>query len=236
MSDGTVSPVIVALDFPDAAMAMALAKRLDPSQCRVKVGLELFSAAGPAVVEALQEHGFDVFLDLKLHDIPNTVAAACRRAAALGVWMVTVHASGGQRMLASARDALADGERPPLLVGVTVLTSLAASDLADIGIAKVLSEQVHGLAGLALASGCDGLVCSPRDAASLRNRFGQGPRLVTPGIRADDAAIVADDQRRTLAAPEAMAAGSNYLVIGRPITRAADPARALERIVRLLGY
>ena len=220
--------VIVALDFPDADAALALAARLDPKLCRVKVGKELFTAAGPAVVSRLHERGFEVFLDLKFHDIPNTVAGACRAAAALGVWMVNVHASGGEAMLRAAREALATATRPPLLIGVTILTSLSASDLARVGFQGSPEENVERLARLAHGCGLDGVVCSALEAPRLRAAFGPAFLLVTPGIRLEGAA--SDDQSRVVTPREALRLGADYLVIGRPIAQARDPAATLESI------
>ena len=221
-------PVIVALDVPDAASALALAARLDPKLCRVKVGKELFVAAGPSVVLGLHERGFEVFLDLKFHDIPNTVAGACRSAARLGVWMLNVHASGGEAMMRAAREAVAGVQRPPLLIGVTILTSLADADLAKVGFQGSAEENVIRLARLARASGLDGVVCSAREALALRKATGADFTLVTPGIRLPGAGV--QDQSRTVAPVEAVKLGANYLVVGRPITQSADPAAALESI------
>mgnify|MGYP001057990307 CR=1 FL=1 len=220
--------IIVALDFPDAAAALALADRLDPASCRVKVGKELFTVAGPELVRALVAHGFEVFLDLKFHDIPNTVAAACRAAAGLGVWMVNVHASGGARMMSAARETLAGLERPPLLIAVTVLTSMAAEDLAEVGIDTAPADQVLRLARLAHACHLDGVVCSAQEAATLSAEFGPDFRLVTPGIRPAGADV--GDQRRVMTPSLALANGATDLVIGRPITGAPDPAAALAAI------
>lgn len=225
--------IIVALDYPQAAPALALAQRLEPSLCRVKVGKELFTAAGPQLVEQLQQRGFDVFLDLKFHDIPNTTAQACKAAASLGVWMVNVHASGGRRMMEAAREGLANFARPPKLIAVTVLTSMAQADLGELGIASTPAEQVLRLAGLAQASGMDGVVCSAQEAAELRKRAGPDFCLVTPGIRPANAA--ADDQSRIMTPHAALAAGSSYLVIGRPITQAPDPLQALHDILKDIG-
>lgn len=223
------SPVIVALDVADADAALALAGRLDPSLCRVKVGKELFTRAGPAVVEQLQHAGFEVFLDLKFHDIPHTVAQALRASADLGVWMVNVHAGGGRRMLEAAASALAGFRRPPLLIGVTVLTSMADADLADLGYTETVAERVLRLAALAANSGLDGVVCSAQEAPALRQACGSGFALVTPGIRmpGDDAG----DQRRIVTPAAALALGSDYLVIGRSVTAAQDPIAALAAIV-----
>ena len=220
--------IIVALDFPDAKSALALARRLDPQQCRVKVGKEIYTAAGPSLVEQLQRAGFGVFLDLKFHDIPNTVAGACAAAAQLGVWMVNVHALGGRAMMAAARDAVAKSRKPPRLVAVTLLTSMAAPDMVDVGMAGGPQDAVLRLARLAQASGVEGVVCSPQEAGVLRRQCGKDFLLVTPGIRPADAGQ--DDQQRVATPREAVAAGADYLVIGRPITRAPDPLAALRAI------
>ncbi|SIS21523.1 orotidine-5'-phosphate decarboxylase [Aquipseudomonas alcaligenes] len=223
------TPIIVALDFPSRDAALALADRLDPQLCRVKVGKELFTRSGPAVVEALQAKGFEVFLDLKFHDIPNTTAMAVKAAAELGVWMVNVHCSGGLRMMAACREELDKlAGRKPLLIGVTVLTSMEQSDLAGIGLDIAPQEQVLRLAGLAAQAGMDGLVCSAQEAPALKASH-PALQLVTPGIR--PAGSSADDQKRILTPAKALAAGSDYLVIGRPISQAADPAQALADIV-----
>jgi orotidine-5'-phosphate decarboxylase len=220
--------IIVALDFAEPAAAEAMVDRLDPASCRLKVGNELFTRAGPERILRWQERGFAVFLDLKYHDIPNTVASACRAAADLGVWMVNVHALGGRRMLEAARSALDEAQAPPLLVAVTVLTSLEASDLAEVGLGQAPEQLVGRLAGLAADTGCDGVVCSAREAASLRASHGAGFVLVTPGIRAPGEAV--GDQRRTVGPGEAIAAGATYLVVGRPVTAAADPGAALAAL------
>lgn len=225
-------PIIVALDSATAAEALALAARLSPDLCRVKVGKELFTASGPAVVEALQKLGFEVFLDLKFHDIPNTVAAACRVAASLGVWMVDVHVAGGPAMLEAARRAVDSVARPPLLLGITVLTSLAEADLAAIGLTGPLPLAVERLARLAVQHGLDGVVCSAVEAPVLRAALGSRPVLVTPGIRPPGSAV--DDQVRIVTPAQALAQGSTYLVIGRPITQAAQPEVALHSILSSL--
>jgi orotidine-5'-phosphate decarboxylase len=225
--------VIVALDVPEMKAATALAARLDPRLCRVKVGKELFTAAGPAVVAALQERGFDVFLDLKYHDIPNTVAGACRAAARLGVWMLNVHASGGEAMMRAACEAVANVARPPLILGVTILTSLADGDLGQVGFSGTARDNVLRLARLARASGLDGVVCSAQEAAELRQACGEDFLLVTPGIRLD--ASAKGDQARVVTPAEAVRLGASYLVIGRPITEAPDPVAALESIRQSLG-
>lgn len=225
--------IIVALDYSDAAPALALVARLDPALCRLKVGKELFTAAGPQLVEQLQRRGFEVFLDLKFHDIPNTTAQACKAAASLGVWMVNVHALGGRRMMEAAREGLANFSKPPKLIAVTVLTSMAQADLMELGIAATPAEQVSRLAALVQASGLDGVVCSAQEAALLRRERGEKFCLVTPGIRPADAA--ADDQSRIMTPRAALEAGSSYLVIGRPITKAADPLLALQQIANEIG-
>ena len=228
MPSSPQSRIIVALDFASPEAALALADRLDPAQCRVKVGKELFTRAGPAVVEQLVSRGLDVFLDLKYHDIPNTVAGACAAAADLGVWMLNVHAAGGLAMMQAARERLAPTAAPPLLIAVTVLTSLDTDDLAAIGCAGSPRDRVQTLAELALQAGLDGLVCSPQEVAVLRERFGPQPLLVTPGVRPADTA--SGDQKRTMTPAEAIAAGADHLVIGRPITAAPDPMAAVEAI------
>jgi orotidine-5'-phosphate decarboxylase len=220
--------IIVALDFADAAPALALVERLDPALCRLKVGKELFTVAGPELVRALVARGFEVFLDLKFHDIPNTVAAACRAAAGLGVWMMNVHASGGRRMMTAAQAALAELPDPPLLIAVTVLTSMSAEDLGEVGVSDAPADQVLRLARLTQACKLDGVVCSAQEAALLRADLGAGFRLVTPGIRPVGADV--GDQRRVMTPVEALRAGATDLVIGRPITAAADPLAALKQI------
>ena len=227
------TPVVVALDFPAAEPAFELVRRLSPTLCRLKVGKELFTRCGPALVEDLQRRGFEVFLDLKFHDIPNTVAAAVRAAAELGVWMVNVHASGGRRMMEAAADSLQSFATRPKLIGVTVLTSMSDEDLAELGCAESAQQRVMRLAALAADSGLDGVVCSAREAAMLRRSLGRDFCLVTPGIRlAGDAA---GDQRRVLTPADAIAEGADYLVIGRSITGAEDPLAALERVHAELG-
>ena len=227
------TPVIVALDFPSAEPALALVARLSPALCRLKVGKELFTRSGPALVQTLQEKGFEVFLDLKFHDIPNTVAAAVRAAAELGVWMVNVHAGGGRRMMEAAVDALRGLPRKPLLIGVTVLTSMTDADLAELGYLDGAAARVQRLAALAADCGLDGVVCSALEAQALRKARGQGFCLVTPGIRL--AGDEAGDQRRVVTPADAVANGADYLVIGRSITTAADPLAALRRVHTELG-
>ncbi len=220
--------IIIALDYASAAEAAALVARLDPALCRVKVGKELFTAAGPAFVEQLVADGFGVFLDLKFHDIPNTVAAACRAAANLGVWMLNVHALGGRAMLTAARDAVAAAPQRPKLIAVTVLTSMGAGDLAEVGVAGTPEEAVLRLANLTQDCHLDGVVCSAREASALRAACGPDFLLVTPGIRPASAAV--GDQVRVATPAQAVRDGASYLVVGRPITQAPDPLRVLEQI------
>ncbi len=221
--------LIVALDYPDADGALELARRLDPESCRLKVGLELFTRAGPGVIETLQTLGFDVFADLKFHDIPNTVAGACRAAADLGVWMLNVHAAGGVRMMEAAREAADAGSHKPLLIGVTVLTSLDERELGRIGLQTGLSSEpgswVTTLAQCAHDAKLDGVVCSPLEAAQLRDTFAEDFVLVTPGIR--PAGVDNDDQRRVMTPAQAVAAGADYLVVGRAVTGSDDPEQAI---------
>lgn len=227
--------LLVALDYPEANAALAMADRLDPARCRLKIGKELFTAEGPQIVRDVIGRGFDVFLDLKFHDIPNTVAGAVRAAADLGVWMVNVHASGGSRMMSAARAALdAFADDRPLLIAVTVLTSMGASDLAEIGVGADPMQQVSRLARLAVNSGMDGLVCSAQEAAMLREQLGQSAVLVTPGIRLPEQAGQ-DDQIRVMAPAEAIAAGADFLVVGRPITASDDPQASLQRFVTAMA-
>jgi orotidine-5'-phosphate decarboxylase len=220
--------VIVALDFARAQPALSLVRRLNPAHCRLKVGKQLFTREGPGIVDALQDRGFEVFLDLKFHDIPNTVAGACRAAAELGVWMLNVHASGGRRMMEAARESVDAVAKPPLLIAVTLLTSLDSADLADIGIDAAPAEQVVRLARLAHGSGLDGVVCSPADLGALAGALPADFLRVTPGVR--PAGVHEGDQKRVATPARAMADGAHYLVIGRPITEAADPAAALAAV------
>lgn len=221
-------PVIVALDFDSPGSALELAGRLSPRACRLKVGLELFTLAGGDLVRRLHDMGFQVFLDLKFHDIPNTVAAACRQAAALGVWMINVHALGGLRMMQAAREAVEGALHTPHVIAVTVLTSHSDEDLLQLGIDSSAAGQVMRLARLAAEAGLSGVVCSAHEAQALRDRHGEGFLLVTPGIRLPGDA--AHDQSRIMTPSAAMQAGSDYLVIGRSITRAADPLAVIDRI------
>lgn len=233
MESNIASPIVVALDVNTLDDCLALARRLDPKLCRAKVGKELFTACGPAVVEALHNMGFDVFLDLKFHDIPATTAKAVKVAADLGVWMVNVHASGGSRMMTAAREAIAHYDRRPLLIGVTVLTSASEVELIETGIEVTAQKQVLKLASLAKNAGLDGVVCSAQEATALKRELGQEFKLVTPGIRPRGAD--AQDQNRIMTPSEAVAAGSDFLVIGRPITQAADPVAACANILKELG-
>jgi len=232
------SPIIVALDFADSQQAIALVNRLDPHACALKVGKELFVAAGPTAVQAMIDRGFRVFLDLKFHDIPHTVAQACAAATRLGVWMLNVHASGGRAMLVAAREAVAraaseGGMTRPLLLGVTVLTSLGAADLEEVGVPNGPEAAALRLARLSAACGLDGVVCSAVEAPTLRRALGPQFKLVTPGIR--PAGSAADDQTRIVTPEAAIANGADFLVVGRPITQAADPLDALARINATLG-
>ena len=220
--------IIVPLDTPRLADALALAARLDPKLCRLKIGKELFVAAGPEAVSRVHERGFEVFLDLKFHDIPHTVAGACRSAARLGVWMMNVHASGGEAMMRAAREAVDSVARPPMLIAVTVLTSLTGPELEHVGLAGSVMENVERLARLARACGLDGVVCSAQEATQVRQATGADFTLVTPGIRL--AADAPDDQARVVTPREAVRLGADYLVIGRPITGSPDPAATLQSI------
>jgi len=224
------SRVIVALDYADAQSAMALVDRLQPSACKLKVGKELFTAAGPAFVATIAQRGFDVFLDLKFHDIPNTVAQACRAAAQLGVWMVNVHALGGRTMMSAAREAIESAPRKLHLIAVTVLTSMAEPDLHEIGIEASPFVEAMKLAQLAADCGLDGVVCSAHEAAAIRDQIGSRFLRVTPGIRLPEDA--AEDQKRVMTPRVAIESGANYLVIGRSVTRAADPLAVLARVNR----
>jgi len=230
-----LSPLIIALDFAVRAELDALVDQLDPSQCRLKVGKELFTLYGPEIVKSLHQRGFEVFLDLKFHDIPNTTAAAVAAAAELGVWMVNVHASGGAKMMSAAKNALLPyGKDAPLLIAVTVLTSMHSDDLAAIGVASDAQRQVARLAALTADCGLDGVVCSAQETPILRAQSSDDFLLVTPGIRPAGSDL--GDQQRVATPLEAMTMGSNYLVIGRPVTRSADPVAALKIINQSLGY
>lgn len=219
--------IIVALDFENADLTRALLDQLDPKLCRVKIGKELFTACGPQLVKQVINLGFDVFLDLKFHDIPTTVVRAVQAAANLGVWMINVHASGGKAMMQQSREALTQfGEQRPLLVAVTVLTSMADDDLIEIGVSASAEEQVRKLALLTQDAGLDGVVCSAAETSMLRSLMGANFCLVTPGIRRPE--DVSGDQKRVVGPAEALRNGSDYLVVGRPITRAPAPAEALK--------
>ena len=221
--------VVVALDFDNQAKALSFVDKIAPEDCRLKVGKEMFTHFGPDFVKQLTTKGFDVFLDLKFHDIPNTVAKAVSAAADLGVWMVNVHASGGEQMMVKAREALeAYGDNRPLLIAVTVLTSMGQEDLLGIGIQKTPQEQVMALAGLTHQAQLDGVVCSAQEAKILKQSFGQDFKLITPGIR--PAGTSSDDQKRIMTPEQAINDGVDYLVIGRPITKAEDPQAVLTQI------
>lgn len=220
--------IIVALDYDHGDKALAMAERLDPSRCRLKVGKQLFTCTGPKLVQQLQRQGFEIFLDLKFHDIPNTVAKAVTAAAELGVWMVNVHASGGLMMMQAAHQALQQCSHQPLLMGVTVLTSMDTKQLQQIGIYRTTAEWVFELAQLTYQAGLDGVVCSAQETPLLRRQLSSRFRLVTPGIRLTR--TTCDDQKRIMSPAAAQAAGSDYLVIGRPITGADDPLQALSLI------
>lgn len=220
--------LIIALDFPSAQQALGFVKPLSPQSCRLKVGFELFVAAGPEFVSKLVDQGFDVFLDLKFHDIPNTVASACRAASKLGVWMMNVHALGGDKMLTAAVQAVKEEEKPPLLIAVTILTSMDRHQLDGIGIGLKPEEQVLKLASLTKDSGLDGVVCSAQEAAMLNQHMGSTFNLVTPGIRPLDSDK--GDQSRIMTPYDAIKSGSSYLVVGRPITQADDPLAVIERV------
>ncbi len=232
MSSNTDARIIIALDFKDEASTLALVAQLKPSLCKLKVGKELFVRCGPSLVKKLIKQGFDVFLDLKFHDIPNTVAAACQAAADMGVWMVNVHASGGRKMMTYAKEAIEQCQHKPLLIGVTVLTSLSRQDISEIGLDLEPSEQVLRLAKLAYDSGLDGVVCSPQEASMLKQNIAQDFCLVTPGVRPKGADI--GDQQRIMTPSQALAQGSDYLVIGRPITAHPEPIQALQAIITSL--
>ena len=223
------TPVIVALDFANEHDTLAFVRRLSPELCQLKIGKELFTATGRSLVEKLIQQGFKLFLDLKYHDIPNTVAQACKVAADMGVWLVDMHASGGRRMMEAAADAVANYHHRPQLIGVTVLTSMEQGDLRELGFTQTPEELVLAWAALAKDSGLDGVVCSAHEAQALRQSLGNEFLLVTPGIRLDVAGNN-DDQRRIMTPQQALAAGSSYLVMGRPITQAADPVAVLQQI------
>ncbi|MGB3256319.1 orotidine-5'-phosphate decarboxylase [Buttiauxella gaviniae] len=225
----TDSPIVVALDYDNRDKALAFIDRIDPRDCRLKVGKEMFTLFGPQLVRDIQVRGFDVFLDLKFHDIPNTTAHAVAAAAELGVWMVNVHASGGARMMTAAREALLPfGNNAPLLIAVTVLTSMEASDLVDLGIAATPAEHAERLARLTQNCGLDGVVCSAQEAVRFKSELGQSFKLVTPGIR--PVGSDAGDQRRIMTPQQAQTAGVDFMVIGRPITQSENPSQTLRDI------
>ncbi|MDF1760765.1 MAG: orotidine-5'-phosphate decarboxylase [Coxiellaceae bacterium] len=229
MSD---SPIIVALDYDDIEQARQLVKQLSPELCRLKVGKQMFTQYGPQWVEELVKQGFDIFLDLKFHDIPNTVAKACVSAASLGVWMLNVHASGGLAMMEAARQALSNisGSKKPLLIAVTILTSMQQADLQQIGLSDDVRTCVDRLAQLAYRAECDGVVCSAQEATMLRQQLGNDFCLVTPGIRL--AGGDQQDQKRVMTPESAMTAGADYLVIGRSVTQSDDPAATLQSVLQ----
>lgn len=234
MAESTGPAIIVALDYASAADALRLVERLDPALCRLKVGKELFTAAGPALVENLATRGYDVFLDLKFHDIPNTVAQACKAVGRMGVWMMNVHATGGRAMMCAAREALAGvAGRRPLLIAVTLLTSLTDADMAEVGYTGNIEQGVTRLAQLTADCGLDGVVCSAHEAARLRTTHGAGFALVTPGIRL--AGGETQDQKRVMTPVDAMRLGATYLVMGRPITQAPDPVLVLRQVASHLA-
>ncbi|MEL4341985.1 orotidine-5'-phosphate decarboxylase [Shewanella xiamenensis] len=225
----TTKPILVALDYDNKNHALQLIDQLDPNMCRLKVGKEMFTLFGPQLVKDIHDRGFDLFLDLKFHDIPNTVAKAVAAAAELGVWMTNVHASGGLAMMEAAKKALQPyGKEAPMLIAVTVLTSMSDDDLKLIGIDVPAFEHVQRLAKLTKQAGLDGVVCSAQEASVLKSLLGQDFKLITPGIRPVGSEV--GDQHRVMTPPEALAAGSDYLVIGRPITKATDPLAALQAI------
>lgn len=230
----TTKPILVALDYDNKNHALQLIEKLDPNMCRLKVGKEMFTLFGPQLVKDIHDRGFDLFLDLKFHDIPNTVAKAVAAAAELGVWMTNVHASGGLAMMEAAKKALLPyGDKAPMLIAVTVLTSMSDDDLKLLGINVPAFEHVQRLAKLTQQAGLDGVVCSAQEATALKLLLGQDFKLVTPGIR--PVGSDAGDQHRVMTPPQAIAAGSDYLVIGRPITKAADPLAALQAIHQSLA-
>lgn len=236
MSQNQVSndpKVLVALDFANADEALNFVKTLKPDACRLKVGKELFAVAGPEFVKKLVEQGFDVFLDLKYHDIPNTVAKAVQAAARMGVWMVNVHALGGRKMMQAAKQAIEESENKPLLIAVTILTSMEQSDLNELGLPGTPRDNVLRLAKLAKVSGMDGIVCSAQEAADIRSELGEDFCLVTPGIRPAGSDV--NDQKRIMTPADAIAAGSSYLVVGRPITQAEQPLAVLDQINQSLS-
>ena len=234
MTNVNRSPVIVALYFADMRSCSALVDQLNPALCRLKVGKELFTRFGKAQVDELQKRGFDIFLDLKFHDIPNTVAAAVAAAADMGVWMVNVHASGGRAMLTAAADTLSHRAQRPLLTAVTVLTSMNASELAEVGVSGSAEDQVARLARLSADCGLDGVVCSAQEISLVKTVCGVQFLTVTPGIRPAGSDV--GDQKRIMTPPEAIQLGVDFMVIGRPITQASDPVKALQSINASIGF
>lgn len=226
------SPIIVALDFPCESETMQLVDKLEPSLCRLKVGKELFTRCGPSLVKKLVDKNFDVFLDLKYHDIPNTVAKACAAAADLGVWMLNVHALGGEKMMQAAREAMS-ADASPLLIAVTWLTSSGQAELDALGIPSTPEQMVSRLAQMTKDAGLDGVVCSAQEAPILRKNIGDDFCLVTPGIRLVDS--TKDDQTRVVTPEQAIKNGASYLVIGRPITQAKDPSEVLRAIAKTIA-
>lgn len=222
------SKIIVALDYPDANAALGMADQLDPARCRLKIGKELFTRCGPQIVKVLQDKGFDIFLDLKYHDIPNTVAKACAAAADLGIWMLNVHTLGGPAMMSAAREAIGSHSQAPLLIGVTLLTSMDQQTFDAIGLQGTISDTVLRLAVMAADNGLDGVVCSAHETTMLKAELGSQFQLVTPGIR--PAGSAKGDQHRIMTPRQAVQAGSHYLVIGRPITASKDPMQKLMEI------
>jgi orotidine-5'-phosphate decarboxylase len=222
------SKIIVALDYAQAQDAMHLVEQLDPKFCKLKVGKELFTAAGPMLVEQLVAKGFKIFLDLKFHDIPNTVAKACEAASNLGVWMLNVHASGGSAMMEAALEGVDKSDNQPYLIAVTVLTSMSQANLTELGIQNSIEEQVLKLANLTQKAGLHGVVCSAMEAQMLRKEISDDFLLVTPGIRPANASL--DDQTRVMTPSKALSMGASYLVVGRPITQAQNPLAALHAI------
>jgi orotidine-5'-phosphate decarboxylase len=221
--------IIIALDMDDQKQVLSFVKELNPAQCRLKIGKELFTSYGPKLVKKLQKQGFSIFLDLKFHDIPNTVYKAVRAACQLNVWMLTIHAAGGSEMMRAARRAVEESSHKPILVAVTVLTSLSGEDLHEQGIQRSTDEQVLRLASLAQQNGMDGVVCSAAEAASIRKLLSENFVLVTPGIR--PTGDESQDQKRVVTPKDAISAGSNFLVIGRPITQARKPVEKLNKIL-----
>lgn len=226
-SNSLDSKIIVALDYSNEEQALGFVSKVTPDLCKLKVGKELFTTAGPRFVEKIVEQGFDVFLDLKFHDIPNTVMKACHAAADLGVWMVNVHALGGKTMMQAAKEGV--NHSPTKLIAVTILTSMGQDDLNQIGIQTEVKDQVVNLAALANDSGLDGVVCSAKEVSVLRKNLGNDFLLVTPGIRPKGNET--SDQKRVMTPSEAINAGSSYLVIGRPITQSDSPVKTLENII-----